>query len=304
MAINARQVNTLRPDTGGNYTTLYDFLERRRVMRMPWDEVQEIAVAGANFVLVDSTTHLAGDTITVMDASPPTTAVTDGGICAAELVGAVGTAATTNYTDSLGNILNMVEIRDASTHNPIKTATDLTVFGLIQCANGTAEGANVGANAAENLHISFVYVAADGTLTLETITDTIEFQVNKLYTEGHVPTIFLVGGSVDLAVVEPLVQEPLCRKLVVTAQFASGEVITLATGAGDGTGTSTATGDTVLLDSSEALYNADNSVRIRLNGVQLIRDVEVEWESTTTLSINLIMDVNDVLEIEVPIKYD
>ena len=271
---------------------------------MPWDEVQSVAVAGAQFVLVDSTTHLASDKLTVLDADPPVTAITDGAICAAEIVGAIGTAATTSHVDDLGNILNMVEIRDASTHNPIKTATDLTVFGLIQCANGTAEAADVGANASENTQISFVYVAADGTLTLETITDTIEFQVNKLYTEGHVPTIFLVGGSVDLAVVEPKVQEPLCRKLAVTAQFASGEVITLATGAGDGTGTSTATGDTVVLNASEALFNADNCCRIRLNGVQLTRDVEMEWESTTTLSVNIIMDIGDVLEIEVPIKYD
>lgn len=302
--INARHVNVLRPDTGGNYTTLMDYLERRKVMRMPWDEVQEVAVAGANFVLVDSTTHLAGDTLAVLDATPPVTALTDGGICAAELVGAVGTAAITSHSDSLANVLNLVMIRDASTHNEIKTSADLTVFGLIQCALNVAEGAGVGASAAENTQISFVYIAANGTLTLTTITDTIEFQVNKLYTEGHVPTIYLEGGNVDLMVIEPIVQEPLSRVLTVTAQFAANEVITLSTGAGAGTGTSTGSGDTVLLDSSEALFNADNCVRIRLNGVQLLRDVEAHWDSTTTMHITSIMDIGDVLEIEAPIKYD
>lgn len=302
--INARHVNVLRPDTGGNYATLMDYLERRKIMRMPWDEVQEVEVSGADFVLVDSTTHLAGDTLTVLDADPPVTAVTDGGIAAAELVGAVGTAATTSHSDNLANVLNLVMIRDAATHNEIKTATDLTVFGLIQCANGVAEGANVGANAAENTQISFVYIAADGTLTLITITDTIEFQVNKLYTEGHIPSIYLEGGNVDLMVIEPIVQEPLSRVLTVTAQFAANEVITLSTGGGDASGTSTGTGDTVLLNSSEALFNGDNCVRIRLNGVQLLRDVEAHWDSTTTMHITSIMDIGDVLEIEVPVKYD
>ena len=302
--INARHVNVLRSDTGGNFTTLMDYLKRRKVMRMPWDEAQKVAVAGATFVLVDSTTHLAGDTLTVLDATPPVTALTDGGICAAELVGAVGTAAITSHSDSLGNVLNLVMIRDASTHNEIKTSADLTVFGLIQCANGVAEGAGVGANAAENTQISFVYIAADGTVTLETVTDTIEFQVNKLYTEGHIPTIYLEGGNVDLMVIEPKVQEPLSRVLTVTAQFAANEVITLSTGAGAGTGTSTGTGDTVFLDTSEALFNADNCVRIRFNGVQLLRDVEAHWNSTTTMHITSIMDIGDVLEIEVPIKYD
>lgn len=301
--ISSRQINVLRPDTGGNYTTLKDFMERRKILAMPFDEVQEIAVSAANFVKVDSTTHLAGDVLTVLDATPPVTAITNGGICAAELVGAVGTGAITSHADSLGNILNLVRIRDASTHEEIKTSADLTVFGLIQCSLNTAEGAGVGAAASENTQISFVYIAADGTVTLTTITDTIEFQVNKLYMEGHIPTIYLEGGNVDKVVVEPKVQEPLSRALTVTAAFAANEVITLATGAGAGTGTSTTSGDTVALDSSEALFNANNLIRVRFNGVQLVRDVEVHWDSSTTMHITSIMDIGDVLEIEVPIKF-
>lgn len=303
MSINSRQVNVLRPDTGGNYTFLSDFMERRKILAMPFDEVQEIAVSAANFVKVDSTTHLAGDVLTVLDATPPVTAITNGGICAAELVGAVGAGAITSHKDSLGNILNLVQIRDASTHEEIKTAADQTVFGLIQCALGVAEGAAVGAAASENTQISFVYIAADGTVTLTTITDTIEFQVNKLYMEAHIPSIYLEGGNVDYLVVEPKVQEPLSRVLTVTAAFAANEVITLATGAGAGTGTSTTSGDTVTLDSSEALFNANNSIRVRLNGVQLVRDAEAHWDSSTTIHITKAMDVGDVLEVEVPIKF-
>jgi len=301
--INARQVNVLRPDTGGNYTTLKDYLERRKIIAMPFVEAQEIAVAGVNYVLVDSTTHLIGGTLTVLNASPPVTAITNGGIAAAELVGAVGTAAITSHTDDLGNVLNLVMIRDGSTHEEVKTADDRTVFGLVQCANGVAEGANVGASASENTQISFVYIAADGTLTLTAVTDTIEFNVNKLYMEAHVPTIYLEGANRDTVIVEPQVHEPLSRVLTVTAAFAANEVITLSTGAGAGTGTSTPTGDTVVLDTSAALFNANNLVRVRLNGVQLIRNVEAVWDSTLTMHVNIAMDIGDVLEVEVPIKY-
>lgn len=303
MSINSRQVDVLRPDTGGNYTTLKDFLERRKVLAMPFDEVQEVVVSAANFVKVDSTTHLAGDILAVLDATPPVNAITNSGICAAELVGAVGTGAITSHKDSLGNILNLVRIRDASTHEEIKTSADLTVFGLIQCSLNTVEGANIGASGAENTQISFVFIAADGTVTLTVITDTIEFQVNKLYMEAHIPTIFLEGGNVDLLVVEPKVQEPLSRVLTVTTAFAANEVITLATGSGAGSGASTPTGDTVTLDSSESLFNANNLIRIRFNGVQLLRDVEVHWDSSTTMHITSVMDVGDVLEVEAPIKF-
>lgn len=301
--INARQINVLRPDSGGNFTTLKDFMERRKVLQMPFDEVQEIAVSAANFVKVDSTTHLAGDTLAVLDASPPINAITNGAICAAELAGAVGTGAITSHKDSLGNILNLVRIRDASTHEEIKTAADQTIFGLIQCANGVAEGAAVGASGAENTQISFVYIASDGTVTLTVITDTIEFQVNKLYMEAHVPTIYLEGGNVDLIIVEPKVQEPLCGIFTVTTAFAANEIVTLSTGGGAASGASTNSGDTVTIDTSEALFNANNLNRVRLNGVQLIRDVEVHWDSADTFHIISAMDVGDVLEVEVPIKF-
>lgn len=306
MAINSRQVNLLRPDTGGSYTTLYDYMRRRKVLHMPFNETQEIAVSAAQHVLIDSTTHLPAQTITKLTASPPATAVTNGGICAAELAGAVGTAATTNHTDSLGNILNLVAIRNTATHAEIKTADDRTIFGLIQCANGVAEGASVGAAASENLQISFVYMAGDGTLTLApAFTETIEFHVNKLYMENHVPTIYLEGGNVDTVIVEPKIQEPLSATYTVTTAFAANEVLTLATGAGAATGVSTPGGDyaTITLDSSAALFNGNNLDRIRLNGVQLIRNSEVIWDSTGSLHITLAMDIGDVLEVEVPLKF-
>lgn len=301
MSINARQVNVLRPNTAGTWTTLDQYMNRKRVLQIPWVEVQSVTLAGVQFKLVDSTTHLPAGKLAVLTASPPTTLTTNAGICASVLAGAIGTAATTNHTDNYGNILNMVLIRDASTHDEITVnvgGTERTVFGLVQCASGTTEGADVGANASENTQLSFVYIAADGVITLTAVTATIDFQVNKVYIESQQADVMLVGGRAEEIVTEPKAILPLVRKFVVTAAFASGEVMTLATGSG-ATGTSTPTGDTVVLDAAEVTFNANHLNRIRLNGVQLIRDVETEWESTTTISINFVMDVNDVLEVEV-----
>lgn len=300
--INTRQIDVNRDDASANYGTLYEYLRRRKVMRMPFLEVQKVVVGSVQHVLIDSTTHLPGAVLAVMDATPPV-CITNAGVVAAELVGVIGTAAVTNYKDSLGNILNLITIHDSATHDKLLTPDGRTIYGLVQCANGVVDGAAVGANGAENTQISFVYIAADETVTLITagwIATTIEFQINKMYMELRVPSIYLEGGNQDPIVIEPPIMEPDCRKFVVTAAFASGEVLTLATGGGAASGTSDPTGDDVTLDSSEALFNNNNGNRIRLNGVQLIRDVEVEWVSTTTLKINYIMDVDDVLEVEVP----
>ena len=305
--INSRHVNVLRPDTGGKYTSLYDFLMRRRVMRMPFSEVQVISVSGAQFKLIDSTTHLPAGVLTVLKTGFAG-AITNGGVCASELAGAVGTAATTHIQDDLGNILNLVLVRDSSTHEELKTADGRTIFGLVQCANAVVEGAAIGAAASENTQISFVYIAADGTITLAAaFTASVEFQVNKLYMESHVPTIFLEGGNQEAIIVEPKVAEPFSAYYTVTTAFAANEVITIATGAGAASGVSIPAGDydssQMIFPASAILFNAHNNIRVRLNGVQLIRGVEVIWDSTTTFHITSIMDVNDVLEVEIPAKY-
>lgn len=304
--INSRQVNVLRPDTGGNYTTLYDYMNRRKVMRMPFAEAQTVAVTAAQHVVIDSTTHLPAGVLTVLKTGLAG-AVTNGGVCAAELAGAVGTAATTNQADSLGNILNLVFIRDSVTHDEIKTVGGDTIFGLVQCANGVAEGAAIGAAASENTQISFIYISSAGVITLApAFTASIEFIVNKLYMESHVPTIFLEGGNQDAVIVEPEIPEPLCANYTVTTQFPANDVITLSTGDG-ATGVSTAAGDygeaTFLLPASAALFNAHNGIRIRLNGVQLLKGTDVIWDSTTTFHIIQIMDVGDVFEVEIPYRY-
>ena len=307
MSINARQINLLRSNTSGTWTTLDSYLDRKRIIVMPWAEAQSVVLSAVQHIKIDSTIHLPSGLLAVLTKNEEDTLVTNAGICAAELVGAIGTAATTNYKDAVGNILNIVSLRDSITHDKITTnvaGVDYTVFGLIQTANSIAQGTAIAASGGENTQISFVYIAADGVLTLATLTATVDFNVNKVYIESQQPDVMMVGGRNEEMIVEDKAITALVSRHTVTTAFTSGEVITISTGAGGGSGASTAvvtpTSSTINLPATEALFNNSNLYVIRFNGVQLIRDVEVEWESTTTFSINFVLDVGDVFEIEVP----
>lgn len=289
--INERQI-ALRK--GGNFTNLDDFLDRRIIKSIPFVVTQELTISSAQFGLIPST-KLSG-TIAV-----GTSSVSNGSYIAAALAGAVGTAATTAISDSLGNVLNMVSIRDTN-GDPIKEGSGenaKTVYGLIQCSSGTSDGASIGGVGSENLQISFVYDNA-GTLTLATaLSQDIQFQANKLFTQRNVPTIEKEAGGVLPDVLDTVVAIS-CRKFIVTTAFVANEVITFSTGAGASSGASTASGDTLTLPASDAAMVADNTCRIRLNGVQQRKGSgnDFVWDSTTTGHFTTPLDIGDYFEIE------
>jgi hypothetical protein len=288
MAVNERQI-ALR--VGGTFSTLTEFLNRRIVKTLPFVITQELAVSTAEFALIPST-KLSG-TIGVGVAS-----VTNGSYIAAELAGAVGTAATTNIADSNGNILNMVSIRDTN-GDEIQYgtgATAKTVYGLIQCSNGTTDGDAIGGVGSENLQISFVYYNG-GTLTLVSLNQTIQFQGNKLFLQRNLATIEKETGNLVPDILQRAVASST-RKFIVTAPFAANEVITLFTGAGGVSGTSTPSGDTMTLNASSSDMIADNTCNIFLNGVRQRKGTEFIWDSTTTGHFSLAMDIGDHFEID------
>jgi hypothetical protein len=272
---------------------LDDFLNRRIIKSIPFVSSQAIAVAAAQFGLIPST--ILTGTIGV-----GTSSLTNGSYTAAELPGAVGTAATTAISDSNGNILNLVQIRDTNGDEIAygDGSAAKTVFGLIQCSSGTSDGAAIGGVGSENLQISFVYFSGD-TLTLVALTQTIQFQGNKLFLQRNVPTIEKEGGS---AIPDILIRAsvPSTRKFIVTTGFAANEVITFSTGNGAGSGRSTASGDTITLPASDAAMVADNTCRIHLDGLQVRKGSgnTFVWDSTTTGHFTVAMDVGDYFEIE------
>lgn len=308
--INSRQVNILRANTSGTWTTLDQYMNRKRVVRMPWNESQSFLLpTPAQFKLINSTTHIPSGLLGVLTSTPPTTLVTNNSVSAAMLPGAIGVASTINYSDLLDNILNIVSLRYADTHNEVTVEVggiDRTVFGLIQCANGVAEGSAIGAAGNENTQISFVYVDENNSLQLATVDSTagIDFTINKIFIESQQPDVMFEGGRQEELVVEPSTGAPIVARYLVTSAFESGEVIDISTGSGSGTGTSTLeiipVGSSVSLPLTKTEWNQNNKFKVRLNGVDLERNIDAEWESTSSFSINYKMDTGDRFEIEIP----
>lgn len=276
----------------GNYPALIDYLNRRKVCETNFRET-DVAVSSAQFALLNSTGFPGS--IAVGDTTQQTT----GGIQCASLTGAVGTAATTSITDSLGNITNLVHVREATNHQPIEVAGK-TVFGLLQCSNTVTDGDAVGASGSENMQVSFVTVGSDSALGLVAINGTIEITLEKVYSLRHTPEYVKSGAISESEVVEPAQVEPLLRTFTITADFAADEVLTLSTGAGAGSGTSTATGDSITLQASASAFNDDNSTLVILNGARARKSVEAIWDSTDSLHLNIAMDVGDILQVETP----
>jgi len=285
--INKRQVAF-----GGNFASLYNLAKKAWVKALPFVPTQTLTLTADQYSLI-SATELPGN------ISLGTASTYSSGVVAAELAGAVGTAATTYISDSLGNIANIVPIRDATTNDPI-TYLDFEVFGLIQAANGTLDGAAIGAAASENLQVSFVYIAAGGTVTLVPITATIEFAVRVMLTEENLPTYEVAIGSITPDMVAPTGASQKVAKYVVTTAFAANEVVTLTTGAGGVSGISTPSGEYsgVVLGASANAFRDNNQIEILENGVEQVKSSDFIWDSNTTGHFIIALDVTDTFSVK------
>jgi hypothetical protein len=284
--INKRQVGF-----GGVYASLYEYAQKRVVKQTPFAEAQVLTV-NANYTLIPSTI-LAG-TIAL-----GTTSLESGGVVAAALVGAVGTGANTTIADSIGNIANLVRIRNASTHDPISVG-DREVFGLIQAASTVVDGDAIGGVGSENIQISFVYIAADGTLTLTAVNTTVEFTVNKMFTIENLPTYEVQSSAVAPDMVAPTGASLKVANYVVTTGFIEDEEVDLVTGAGETAGVATPSGDaagtaTAILAAS---YATNNNVQFLLNGVELLKGTDVVVLVNGTAEFNIVLDIGDVFTVK------
>lgn len=290
--VNAPQVAVNRVSTS-NYATLEDYLGGREVMRQPRVDSQEIVVAGANYSLVDSSLvsgNLAVGTGTAENA----------GIVVAENVGAVGTGVTTSISDTNGNVLNLIDIVDADTHDPLLDSNGRKVYGLLQCSNGVADGTAITASGSENTQISYVIVDQNGAFALTTVTDTIEFSINKVFVRRQLPTIFLAGNPDDQDIIQGNTKTPKIAKFEITADYSNGEVITLSTGTGSGTGTSTVTGKSLTtIGADSSTFNTTDTTHVLLNGVRQDKGNDVIWDTTGSLHFSFAVYTGDIFEVEV-----
>jgi hypothetical protein len=285
--INKRQIGY-----GGNFATLFDRASKAVVKSLPFVSTQVLTASAAQFKLIDSA-------ILPGNISLGTTSVYSGGVVAAALAGAVGTAATTKIVDSLGNVANLVQLRDSTTKDPIVYLTS-EVFGLIQAASTVADGEAIGATASENIQISFVYIAANGNLTLCPVSATVEFQVRKMFTDENLPAYEVESGSAAPDIVTPSALTAKVAKFVVTTAFAANEVITLTTGAGAASGAATPSGDyaTVALGASANAFRDNNNIEVIENGVEQVKSADFIWDSTTTGHFIVALDADDTFNIK------
>lgn len=288
-----RHIDTDRAG-GGNYATLYDFLNGSEVMPLPFSEV-DLTASSAQYVLIDDSVN-AGNLAIGLG-----TAELDGGIMAVALAGGVGTASTANVTDDNGHVLNLVQLRDAGTNDPIIEATGHVVYGLMQCPSTATDGDAIGASGSENCQVSFIYIADDGTITLVALDQAVEVALNVVYSQRFLPTIRKAGAvpAREVIAASAVPSEPKCRKFNVTSAFAAAEVITVATGAGALSGAATPSGDTITsIGATSSVFEDDNRIRARVNGAQCTKAVEAIWDSATTFHFSVALDPGDSFEVE------
>lgn len=294
---NSKHITTNRDGDSqgvGNYATLHDYLNRKIINTGPFAEVN-VAVSSAQYVLI-STTHITGPLAIGTGSNE-----SDGGLVASQLAGAVGSAATTNISDSLGNVVNIVEVRDATSNDPVYDGSGRKVYGLFQAASTANDGDMVGAPASENCQISFIILDADSVITLTALNGTYEFSYPKLYADRHLPAYRKEGATHKYDVIQPTaVNPPLVRKYMVTTAFTAGEVITISTGAGSGSGASTTSGDTISSIGATANdFNTTNTTKVKVSGLSTRKGTDATWDTSTSFHFSVPLDVSDWFEVEV-----
>ena len=314
--INERQVGL---KTGGNFTLLKDYMDKVGVARQPFNETQTFTGLSASDgdvivdTLVPANAQIA-DNLKMSDGAY-NTAAKEGGIVTQAGTETTGFIAAGTFvhdmvtvTDDYGNVLNMVQVRYEASHDPVTDTDGREVMGLLVRPFATADDTALGEAASENLEICFVVADGAGAYAKAAggVTGAIEFNINRAFGERFKAKISLDGGNaVDVDVIADL-ETVHYTDLLVTTAFAVDEVITIATGAGSVAGVSTSGGDVtpVTLNATGALFVADNTCVMTLNGIKGTKEAAVAgakdfaWESATTFSNHSILDIGDVVGIE------
>lgn len=292
MSVNEQQISL---KAGGNFPTAFDYWNQRTGKKLPFNETAKVVVT-SNVALINNTLTIPS-TLSLDLAS-----VEQGGLISVALLGAVGIPSLNRNVDGLGQIINKVTVRDATTHDAILEPGGKEIFGLIQCVSTANDGDSIGAIGSENIQISFVYISATGVLTLSSINNTIEFTQNVLYLRRNLPTYLMDGGSVVADAVEGATFGWNDRKFTVTTPFIPSEIINITTGAGAGSGTCTidSDSDSVVLNTLAADFYADGGITINYNGISQHKGATkvCRWDSTNSFHFTYPLYVGDEFTIK------
>ncbi len=285
--INKRQIGF-----GGNYGSLYDYAKKKWVKTVPFNEV-DIAVSSANVVEIDGALISGTLAVGTETVAPSLSYV------AAALAGTIGTGETTTIADTLGNIANLVAIRNALTHDPV-SYQDREVFGLVQ-GDAASDNQPINPIATANMQISFVTIQADGTFALATVNETIEVAFKKLVIEEDAPIYEVVSGGIAPDVVSPTLASLKKAEFTVDSAFSAASVIDLTAGTGTPDGTTVLYGDStaaINLGDNAAAFRANKQIKVLLNGVEQIKGTDIVYDSSNTAHFAIALDVDDVFTVE------
>jgi len=294
--VNERQIGL---KTGGNFSLLKDYLDKRTVKVTPFQEIT-LTLSAVSFQ------ELPAATWPGFLAVGAATTETDGSIMTGIGLWAIGTPAFSAVTavDTIGNVLNLVDVRDATSHDPVYDTDGRKVYGLITSGATSADGDAVGATGVTaNLEVSFVKNDGTGTFSAVTLTGTYEIQLNKVYQARFDKTIELQGGAKEVDVIADITVNYLAQYTVDNAAV-TGKNLTLSTGVigPGGIGSSVPSGDYAAIAAwfdAAGKFNG-NTFIVQLNGVEQVKGsgLDVEYVSSDTMLLNFAVDVGDVITIK------
>ena len=277
---------------GGTETHLAGYLDSRKVISQALNETSKLTVVSANFTLLSSAYFASLTSITVL----PNPLQTEGdALVVSVLAGAIGAGNVKTDIDLNGRILNEVEVVAADTHDPITTTDGFEVFGLMQVPSTANDGDAIGAGGSENVQVSFVYRATDGTITLYALNQEIQFTRSICRALRYRPSIEREGGASGADVIKDPTAKWIWRRFKVTTAFAIGEILTLSTGAGSISGAcSIESGSSAItIPASAALWYQSENFEAYDDGVLANREDEIMWSSTDAITVWRALDVDD-----------
>jgi len=301
--VSASQVKTY---FGGNYEFIDDFLNRKVVKQIPFVAAQELTVSSDNYALIDDSLITARMAIDDGAGDLSGSESVQGGVVSGKLPGPVGTASASIVIWAEGSVLNIVSIRDASTHNPIiDSGTGRKVMGLLQADSSAVDNDLITASGSENLQISFVVFNASGGLDLVDVTGTIQFHTTKLYSQRYLPALMKEGGIVSMDITDATISASLTAIYTITTALQAGEILDLVAGTGSLGGAASISGDPIALPETGAAFISDSRIEVSRNGVEQIRGdngdgTPVEWITTTTMRVKDEIDIGEEIIVEVP----
>lgn len=278
---------------------LNDYLDKAQVYNSTFSETRVVSCSNENYKLLPNTIVSGNIALGI------TTTQRNGGIFATALSGSVGTASTSNTTNSIGDILNLVHLRNATTHDPILDGSGREVYGLIQVSNTVVDGDAITGVGVENTQISFVVNDGTGTLTLVSLSGSIEFTLPLVYSNRNLPDLKRAGANIDKDVISVSIPTITNTYYTITSQFAVNEIIDLTNGNGSIAGVATKDGVTPLLPSTSALFKSNGNVVILRNGVEGIKGTggDFEWVSSSSIRTNRRLKVGEILQIKAQSSY-